>query len=113
MVERVVDGVWAGFGLDASFSSESETASAAAMVKLTPELLVQAPSAINPIRERQLDLRGESAKESYIARLADRPQRIQNPHHRKLGCHQGMCRLIASIALPVVSSDLHSNSGPA
>ena len=31
------------------------------MVKLTPELLAQAPSAINPIRERQLDLRGESA----------------------------------------------------
>lgn len=31
------------------------------MVKLTPELLAQAPSAINPIKERQLDLRGESA----------------------------------------------------
>ncbi|KAG8219995.1 L domain-like protein [Butyriboletus roseoflavus] len=28
------------------------------MVKLTPELLAQAPSAINPVRERQLDLRG-------------------------------------------------------
>ncbi|KAF9229536.1 L domain-like protein [Gyrodon lividus] len=28
------------------------------MVKLTPELLVQAPSTINPIKERQLDLRG-------------------------------------------------------
>ncbi|KAN0100807.1 Leucine-rich repeat domain containing protein [Tylopilus felleus] len=28
------------------------------MVKLTPELLVQAPSTINPVRERQLDLRG-------------------------------------------------------
>lgn len=54
----------AGFGLDTSFSSESETASASAMVKLTPELLAQAPSAINPVRERQLDLRGESSKES-------------------------------------------------
>lgn len=29
------------------------------MVKLTPELLAQAPSALNPIKERQLDLRGE------------------------------------------------------
>jgi U2 small nuclear ribonucleoprotein A' len=29
------------------------------MVKLTPELLGQAPSALNPIKERQLDLRGE------------------------------------------------------
>ncbi|KIJ21550.1 hypothetical protein PAXINDRAFT_177992 [Paxillus involutus ATCC 200175] len=28
------------------------------MVKLTPELLAQAPSAINPVKERQLDLRG-------------------------------------------------------
>lgn len=41
------------------------------MVKLTPELLAQAPSAINPVRERQLDLRGEPAKKSYIARIAD------------------------------------------
>lgn len=31
----------------------------ALMVKLTPELLGQAPSALNPIKERQLDLRGE------------------------------------------------------
>ena len=30
-----------------------------AMVKLTPELLGQAPSALNPTKERQLDLRGE------------------------------------------------------
>lgn len=30
------------------------------MVKLTPELLAQASSAINPVKERQLDLRGES-----------------------------------------------------
>jgi hypothetical protein len=29
------------------------------MVKLTPELLGQAQSALNPIKERQLDLRGE------------------------------------------------------
>ncbi|KAG2146517.1 L domain-like protein [Suillus bovinus] len=28
------------------------------MVKLTPELLAQAPSALNPVKERQLDLRG-------------------------------------------------------
>ena len=29
-------------------------------MKLTPELLTQAPSALNPIKERQLDLRGKS-----------------------------------------------------
>lgn len=28
-------------------------------MKLTPELLAQAPSALNPIKERELDLRGE------------------------------------------------------
>jgi len=28
------------------------------MVKLTPELLAQAPSSLNPNKERQLDLRG-------------------------------------------------------
>jgi U2 small nuclear ribonucleoprotein A' len=48
--------------------SESETHRApqrltrAAMVKLTPELLAQAPSALNPVKERQLDLRGEFLK---------------------------------------------------
>lgn len=29
-------------------------------MKLTPELLTQAPSTLNPIKERQLDLRGKS-----------------------------------------------------
>lgn len=29
------------------------------MVKLTPELLAQASAGLNPIKERQLDLRGE------------------------------------------------------
>jgi hypothetical protein len=29
-------------------------------MKLTPELLTQAPSSLNPIKERQLDLRGKS-----------------------------------------------------
>ena len=31
-------------------------------MKLTPELLAQASSSINPIKERQLDLRGTSAE---------------------------------------------------
>jgi hypothetical protein len=34
-------------------------------MKLTPELLVQAPSALNPVKERQLDLRGKSTEISY------------------------------------------------
>lgn len=29
------------------------------MVKLTPELLALAPSVLNPVKERQLDLRGD------------------------------------------------------
>jgi hypothetical protein len=33
-------------------------------MKLTPELLAQAPSALNPVKERQLDLRGTSAENS-------------------------------------------------
>jgi hypothetical protein len=36
------------------------------MVKLTPELLAQAPSALNPVKERQLDLRGKLIKICYI-----------------------------------------------
>jgi len=31
-------------------------------MKLTPELLAQAPSTINPVKERQLDLRGKSTE---------------------------------------------------
>ena len=34
-------------------------------MKLTPELLAQASSALNPVKERQLDLRGKSAENSY------------------------------------------------
>lgn len=33
-------------------------------MKLTPELLAQAPSALNPVKERQLDLRGKSTENS-------------------------------------------------
>jgi hypothetical protein len=33
-------------------------------MKLTPELLAQASSALNPVKERQLDLRGRSTKKS-------------------------------------------------
>jgi len=31
-------------------------------MKLTPELLAQASSALNPVKERQLDLRGKSTE---------------------------------------------------
>ena len=33
-------------------------------MKLTPELLAQASSGLNPVKERQLDLRGKSAENS-------------------------------------------------
>ncbi len=36
-------------------------------MKLTPELLTQAPSALNPIKERQLDLRGKSRSMSVFS----------------------------------------------
>ena len=41
-------------------------------MKLTPELIAQSPSSLNPLKERQLDLRGEL--KLYLARgnLPDR-----------------------------------------
>ncbi len=33
-------------------------------MKLTPELLAQASSALNPVKERQLDLRGKFTENS-------------------------------------------------
>jgi len=38
-------------------------------MKLTPELLAQAPSALNPSKERQLDLRGEQYIQFFEALL--------------------------------------------
>jgi hypothetical protein len=35
-------------------------------MKLTPELLAQASSALNPVKERQLDLRGKSTKKIRV-----------------------------------------------
>jgi len=35
-------------------------------MKLTPELLAQASSALNPVKERQLDLRGKSAENLFV-----------------------------------------------
>jgi len=50
------------------------------MVKLTPELLGQAPSALNPIKERQLDLRGE--QQSHHTQYAyEQVHRVQNTCH--------------------------------
>jgi hypothetical protein len=37
-------------------------------MKLTPELLAQASSALNPVKERQLDLRGKFTENSYCCR---------------------------------------------
>jgi U2 small nuclear ribonucleoprotein A' len=37
-------------------------------MKLTPELLAQASSTINPVKERQLDLRGKLTKNSRCDR---------------------------------------------
>ena len=46
--------------VEADKPSESEPFSPlSTMVKLTPELLAQASAGLNPIKERQLDLRGE------------------------------------------------------
>lgn len=36
-------------------------------MKLTPELLAQAPSALNPIKERELNLRGENTASLFLA----------------------------------------------
>lgn len=60
-------------------------------MKLTPELLAVSPSALNPIKERQLDLRGEFffiSSETMASDFAFR-KRSQDPRHRKSWCHQG------------------------
>ena len=51
------------------------------MVKLTPELLAQAPSALNPIKERQLDLRGKLVKIFRISISIHPKRRLQNPNY--------------------------------
>lgn len=49
------------------------------MVKLTPELLAQAPSAINPVKERQLDLRGEPIRPPCFANIAHVAKDTKSP----------------------------------
>ena len=58
-------------------------------MKLTPELLAQASSALNPVKERQLDLRGESTENSCCRPMPTVRARIQNPCNRKPWCDQG------------------------
>ena len=59
-------------------------------MKLTPELLTQASSSLNPIKERQLDLRGKSY--TNVSILVNRNvHRIQNSRNRKPRCDQGWC----------------------
>jgi hypothetical protein len=55
-------------------------------MKLTPELLAQSPSHINPVKERQLDLRGIYLFIYHYA-LVLCVHRLQNPCPRKLGCN--------------------------
>lgn len=51
----------------ASLARSSVTSSIVWTMKLTPELLAQASSSINPVKERQLDLRGTSTIRFMIA----------------------------------------------
>jgi len=44
-------------------------------MKLTPELIAQAPSALNPLKERQLDLRG-TCRFSFGPRLPNAENRL-------------------------------------
>jgi hypothetical protein len=58
-------------------------------MKLTPELLAQAPSALNPVKERQLDVRGKSTEISYqdypfICRVRQIHQDIKYPRLKTL-----------------------------
>jgi hypothetical protein len=49
-------------------------------MKLTPELLAQAPSALNPMKERELNLRGEHTG-LFPPCILTSAQRLQNPRH--------------------------------
>ena len=71
-------------------SRRATSACSSSTMKLTPELLTQAPSSLNPIKERQLDLRGRSYINVCI--LVNRNiYRIQNSRNRKPRCDQGRC----------------------
>lgn len=52
-------------------------------MKLTPELIAASPSLLNPIKERQLDLRGEIVLpiELKHALMLFVIRRAQNPRH--------------------------------
>jgi hypothetical protein len=76
-------------------------------MKLTPELLAQASSALNPIKERQLDLRGKFT-EIRVVIVRQLSSRIQNPRDRKPWCDQGSVHSFTSPAF--VNSSL--NVGP-
>lgn len=67
-------------------------------MKLTPELLAQASSALNPIKERQLDLRGKPT-EIRVVIVRQLSSRIQNPRDRKPWCDQGTAHGFTSSAL--------------
>ena len=58
---RHAGGTVTGLDADAAFL----TPSIVWTMKLTPELLAQASSSINPVKERQLDLRGTSTENSH------------------------------------------------
>ena len=51
--------------MGADADAASLTPSIVWTMKLTPELLAQASSSINPVKERQLDLRGTSTENSH------------------------------------------------
>jgi hypothetical protein len=54
-------------------------------MKLTPELLAQASSALNPVKERQLDLRGKSAENSYCCPILTTVSGYKIPAIENLG----------------------------
>jgi len=58
-------------------------------MKLTPELLAQTVSSLNPVKERQLDLRGAHKPPSHFHDI-EPASRLQNPNNRELGCNKSM-----------------------
>jgi U2 small nuclear ribonucleoprotein A' len=54
-------------------------------MKLTPELLAQAPSALNPVKERQLDLRGKSPEISFCCYMPTAVSGYKIPAIENLG----------------------------
>ena len=78
-----------------------------AAMKLTPELIQSVPSQLNPIKERQLDLRGALCVRRFESLTRVLAYRLHHPCHRKSWYNQGPCVCYKYVALFHAENDMH------